>query len=103
MRRLESGPGSLGRFPERLPSPLEWRFSGVGAESFRVRPMAASVMPCVGRAEVVDVDRGQLVMRRLEDVAVVVHLDELAPFGGGHGRDPILAWSTDSTRSAGAP
>jgi hypothetical protein len=67
--------------------PLEWRFSGVGAESFLIRPMAASVMPCVGRAEVVDVDRGQLVMRRLQDVAVVVHLDELAPFGGGHGRE----------------
>ena len=30
---------------------------------------------------------GQLVVRRLEDVAVVVHLDELAPFGGGHGRE----------------
>jgi len=37
----------------------------------------------------VDIDRGQLIGRRLEDVAVVVDLDEFAPFGGraAGGRD----------------
>jgi len=34
------------------------------------------------RLEAADVDHGQLVGRRLEDVAVVVDLDELAPVGG---------------------
>jgi hypothetical protein len=30
----------------------------------------------------VDVDRGQLVVRRLKDVVVVMDLDEFAPVGG---------------------
>jgi len=30
----------------------------------------------------VDIDHGQLIGRRLEDVAIVVDLDELAPVGG---------------------
>ena len=37
----------------------------------------------------VDVDRGQLVRRRLEDIAGVMDLDELTPVGGrpARGRD----------------
>jgi len=45
--------------------------------------LAASLMPRVRhRSEAVDVDRGQLIGRRLEDVAIVVNLDELGPVGG---------------------
>jgi hypothetical protein len=33
-------------------------------------------------SEAVDIDVGQLVGRRLKDVAVVMHLHELAPVGG---------------------
>jgi hypothetical protein len=41
------------------------------------------------RSEAVDVDRGQFVYLSLEDVAVVMRLDELAPVGGrpASGRD----------------
>ena len=34
------------------------------------------------RSELVDVDRGQLVGRRLKDIAVVMRLDKFAPVGG---------------------
>ena len=56
-----------------------------------------------------DVDRGQLVRRRLKDVAVVMRLDELAPVGGrpASGRDgrrferfaEMCQWLTSRGRS----
>jgi len=36
--------GHKKRFPEYLPSPLNWRFSGVSAESLRVRPLGGFVV-----------------------------------------------------------
>jgi len=66
-----------------MAAPREWRLSGVNAESLRVRQPAASLMPRARQGpEAVDVDHGQLIGRRLEDVAVVMDLDELAPVGG---------------------
>jgi len=38
--------------------PLEWRFSGVGAEALQARPPDGALMPVVRRgSEAVDVDR----------------------------------------------
>jgi hypothetical protein len=63
-----------------VPSPLEWRFSGAGAESLRVRPAGGLIdAERRQRSEAVDVDRRQLVCRRLINVAVIVNLHKLAP------------------------
>ena len=70
------------RLPGRLPSPEEWRFSGVGAEALRVRPLAASLMPRARQdSEAVDVDHGHFVGRHLNRFPVVMSLDKRAPVG----------------------
>jgi hypothetical protein len=80
---LLPSPGPKKEFAERLASSLKRVFSVVGAEYFRVRASAGWLVPCVRqRSEAVDVDRGQLVGRRLKDLAVVMDPDEISPVGG---------------------
>ena len=82
MRLVPRFPAPNQRDPERLRSPPEWRFSRLGADRLPGRP-SGTLMPRVRhRSEAVDVDRGQLVGRRLKDRPVVVRLRELAPVGG---------------------
>ena len=81
MSRLRSGPGFRGGGSlKHLPSPPQWRFSGVGAESLRVRLHGGFVDPSR-----LALHRGcgcrSRVGRRatLENVAIVMGLHELLP------------------------
>ena len=100
VRLVSRFPAPEQRHPERLRSPLRWRFSRVGADRVSVGRLGALVWPR-GRhgSEAVDVDRGQLVGRHLNRFAVVMSLDELAPVGrwapGGCGGWPAAADRTD--------
>ena len=82
VRLVSRFPAPEQRHPERLRSPLRWRFSRVGADRVSVGRLGALVWPR-GRhgSEAVDVDRGQLVGRHLNRFAVVMSLDELVPVG----------------------
>ena len=76
-------PGPSWPFPERVPSPPERRFFPASARRLsESRRLAASSLPS-GRhcSEAVDVDRGQLVWRRLRYCPVVMGLHELSPVG----------------------
>lgn len=79
--------------------------------AFRVSAQTASHSAAPGaspprvrhRSEAVDIDHGQLAMRRLKVVAVIVHLDEFAPVGrratgGTDGRRHILHTQADQAQ-----
>ena len=76
MPAADTGPspaaGVDARSPPALPWPLRWRFSGVGAESLRVRPEGVAQRL---RTSVT----GRSSIRRLEDVEFVVDLHDLPP------------------------
>jgi hypothetical protein len=77
-----SGPGGRSGF---LETPRT-RFGGVFLASAQTGSQSAGPRDATPRvrqrSEAVDVDRGQLLGRCLEDVAVIVDLHELAPVGG---------------------
>ena len=62
--------------------PPEWRVSRLGADRLPSRPSRALMPHVRHHSELVDVDHGQVVYPSLEDVALVMRLDELAPVGG---------------------
>jgi hypothetical protein len=81
----ENGLGVWKRFPDKPKH--RSRPAAIAFFSPRRRPSPESpsraLMPHVRhRSELVDVDRGQLVGRRLKDIAIVMDLHELTPVGG---------------------
>jgi len=81
----ENGLGVWKRFPDK--PKRRSRPAAIAFFSPRRRPSPESpsraLMPHVRhRSELVDVDRGQLVGRRLKDIAIVMDLHELTPVGG---------------------
>ena len=74
--------GSQAAGPGTPALPPEWRFSRLGADRLTGRPSGALMPRVRHRSEAVDVDRGQLVGRRLKDRPIVVRLREVAPVGG---------------------
>ena len=68
---------------EELPIHAQGRIFLVGADRRRNPSSRGPIAPWHGiPSEAVDVNHGQLLGRRLEDVAVIVNLHELAPVGG---------------------
>jgi hypothetical protein len=77
-----SGPGVRSRFLETPCTPWGGVFLGSTQTASQSAVSGASTPRVRRRSEAVDVDRGQLLGRSLEDVAVIVDLHELAPVSG---------------------
>ena len=98
-----SGPGARRRFPETPLTPGGGDFLTSSQTVSQSAGPGASV-PCVRHgSQAAEIDRGQLVGRRLKDIAVVVHLHEFAPVGRrpASGRD--LTWNSRSQEPPAFP
>ena len=76
-----SGPGVRSRFLETPRTPCGGVFLASAQTAFQSAVPGASTPRGWRRSEAVDVDRGQLLGRRLKDVPLIMDLHELAPVG----------------------